>query len=573
MRQAAVLQTVLLLLPGLAWAQPTAIAPDDARREAVDAIFSQYDSRETAGCSVAVIRDGEVVLKKDYGMADIPLGVARTSGTSHWLPYSEARVFVALAVAQLAREGKLGLDDPVRRHVPELPEYAAAVTVRQLLHHASGLADYGVLDVAFSPMTGRVSEDEFFRVLRRWGRLEFAPGQDTMYSNTDYALLKILVERVSGGSLQDYAQARWFGPLGMANTRLGASQATRHPGHALFHEAPGNGSGRVLSYRSSPTGGIAVTTSLDDLVRWEAALRDPARGLGAMLTSLETGAPPLADGGVREEFSFGVYRRVHSGIPMVAHQGVGGYAYLVRVVDAPLSVVTLCNSYPGMDRFGFEVAALFAAPAGQAKPEAIVDAPPPPGPVIALSDAELQAYAGTYRNARRSFTADIRVADGALLFTPRGGQTFEPLRPVGDGRFTNQFDGSTFVITFRLGADGMVMTPWDATRNESGGDDLVRWTPATWPTADRVAAYAGTYEGEAVEGTLYVRVDGEQVLVAGRGLAEAALEPIDTIDAFRGPDVYHTRFERDDRGQVIALVLDATRVKGIRFTRRTAHPK
>ncbi|WP_084590717.1 serine hydrolase domain-containing protein [Arenimonas metalli] len=570
MRQAPGLPILLLLVPGLALAQPATIRPDDPRQAAVDAIFSQYDRRDSPGCSVAVVKDGQVVLQKDYGMADISLGVARTSDTSHWLPYSEARVFVALAVAQLAREGKLGLDDPVRRYVPELPEYAAAVTVRQLLHHASGLADYGVLDVAFSPMTGRVSEDEFFRVLRRWGRLGFAPGAETMYSNTDYALLKILVERVSGGSLQDYAQARWFGPLGMASTRLGASQATRHPGHALFHEAPGNGSGRVLSYRSSPTGGIAVTTSLNDLVRWEAALRDPARGLGALLQSLEAGAPPLADGAAREEFSFGVYRRTYQGIPMVAHRGVGGYAYLVQRADRPLSVVTLCNSYPGMDRFGFEVAALFASSPGQAKPLATVDAPPPPGPVISIPDAELQAYAGKYRNGNRSFTADIRVVEGALEFKPQGGQPFDPLRPVGDGRFTNQFDGSTFLITFKPGADGMVMSAWDVTRNESGGDDLLRWTPATWPTADRVAAYAGTYVGEAVEGTLYVRVDGERVLVAGRGLAETTLEAIEAVDEFRGPDVYHTRFERDARGRVVALVLDATRVKGIRYVRSAA---
>jgi hypothetical protein len=226
-----------------------------------------------------------------------------------------------------------------------------------------------------------------------------------------------------------------------------------------------------------------------------------------------------------------------------------------------------------MDRFGFEVAALFAAPAGRAKPLATLDAAPPPGPVISLPDAELQAYAGRYRNARRSFTAEIRVVDGALVFTPQGRPPFEPLRPVGDGRFTNQFDGSTFVVSFKPGPDGMVLSAWDVTRNESGGDDLVRWTPATWPTADRVAAYAGTYVGEAVEATLYVRADGERVLVAGRGLAETALEPGDAIDGFRGPDIYHARFERDAGGRVVALVLDATRVKGIRFTRTATHSK
>lgn len=555
----------MLLLPGLALAQ-TGAPPAGA----VDAIFAQYDSRQTPGCSVAVIDGGKVVLKKDYGMADISLGVARNSRTSHWIPYSEARVFVALAVAQLARDGKLDLDAPVRRHVPELPEYAAAVTVRQLLHHTSGLADYGVLDYAFRPMTSRVSEDEFFRVLRRWGRLGFTPGQDSMYSNTDYALLKILVERVSGGSLHDFAQARWFGPLGMADTRIGASQAALHPGHALLHEAPADGRARVLSYRSSPTGGIAVTTSLDDLIRWESALRDPALGLQAMLASLEAGAPPLADGKAREGFSFGVHRRTHKGIPMVAHHGVGSYAYLVQVVDSPVSVVTLCNAYPGMDSFGFDTAALYVAPGGpnavdaEASPAA---APAPPGPPVTLSVAELEQYVGKYRNRNRNFTAHLQLDGDALVFTPEGGKPFPPLVPVGDGRFTTEFDGSTFLVAFGPGDGGMVMKAWDLTLNESGGDELVRWTPASWPTAEKLSTYPGTYVGEAVDATLYVRVDGGRVLVSGRGMAETALEPVDAVDGFRGPDIYHTRFERDGRGRVNALVLDANRVKGIRFIR------
>lgn len=568
MRRATAFPIWMLLAPGLALGQAPAPAPPAV--EAVDAIFRQYDSRKTPGCSLAVINGGKVVLQRDYGMADISLGVARTRGTSHWLPYSEARVFVALAVAQLEKEDSLRLDDPVRRHVPQLPEYAAAVTVRQLLHHASGLADYGVLDYAFDAMSSRLSEDELFRVLRRWGRLGFPPGEGSMYSNTDYALLRILVERVSGGSLHDFVHARWLGPLGMDSTRIGASQATIHPGHALFHESPADGGGRVLGYRSSPTGGISVTTSLDDLIRWEAALRDPARGLSSMLRSLERGAPPLPDGAARESFSFGVYRRTHNGVPMVAHQGVGGYAYLVQVVDRPLSVVTLCNAYPGMDGFGFEVAALFAAPqsteaAGALAPSPL--APPPPGPPVKLSVAELETYAGTYRNANRSFSANLRVSDGALVFTPEGGKSFPPLVPVGDGRFTNTFDGSTYLLTFKPAEGGMGMTAWDLTLNESGGQALTRWTPASWPTADKLAAYPGNYVGEAVDGTIYVRVDGGRVWVSGRGMAETALVPVDAVDGFEGPDIYRTRFERDARGRVVALVLDATRVQGIRFVR------
>ncbi len=223
---------------------------------AVDAIFAQYRGKDTPGCNVAVIDGGKLLLKKSYGMADPSLGVPMRSNISHWIPYSEARVFVGLAVAMLARDGKIGLDDPIRKHVPQVPAYASAVTVRHLLHHTSGLADYLVLDPVGDSMWTRVSEDEFFRVLSRWNKLGFAPGQGKMYSNTDYALLEMLVERSSGGSLHDYLHAKLLKPLGMADTRIGANQATIHPGHALFYFPEGNGYSRAFPYRTSPVGGI-----------------------------------------------------------------------------------------------------------------------------------------------------------------------------------------------------------------------------------------------------------------------------------------------------------------------------
>ena len=110
--------------------------------------------------------------------------------------------------------------------MPELPAYAYAVTVRELLYHTSGLADYGVLDPSFD-LTDRVSEDDVFLALERWGKLGFAPGRGHMYSNTDYALLKIIVARVAGRSMHDYLHEKLLGPLGMRATRIGAAPRQR----------------------------------------------------------------------------------------------------------------------------------------------------------------------------------------------------------------------------------------------------------------------------------------------------------------------------------------------------------
>lgn len=545
----------------LAQAPITRTTPTEA---AVDAVFKRYDSKDTPGCSVAVIDAGKVLLKKSYGMADPSLGVPRTSATSHWIPYSEARVFVALAVAMLERDGKISWNDPIRKHIPEVPAYASAVTVRQLLHHTSGLADYGVLDPGFDSMWSRISEDEFFRVLARWNKLGFTPGTGKMYSNTDYALLEMLVERVSSGSLHDYLHAQLLKPLGMTSTRIGADQAIVQPGHTLFHNPHSDGFQRIFPYRTSPVGGISVSTNLDDMIRWEHALDSNAFGVRDLLTGLESGAKPHTSDNGREGFTFGVYRLVHKGLPVVAYHGVSEYTYLVQVPGTDLSVATLCNVYPGMEIFGADVARLYATPA-------TVEAPATPaptvGPVVDVPAAELQRYVGEYRN-RRGQVFDIATAGNALIARPRGGAPMPHLRPVGGGQFRQDIDGSTYLLTFKDDDGDMVMSPWDVTANESGGQDLRRRAPRAWATAETLAAFAGTYVGDDIDATMYVRVEGDRVLMATHGRAEAPLEPATKPDHFGRWDIVEPRFERDASGRVVALILDATRVKGMRFTKK-----
>lgn len=575
-RPSVMLATPLFMLAAIA---PPAVAEGSITRttppeSAVDAVFRRYDNKDTPGCSVAVIDGGKVLLKKSYGMADPSLGVPRTSATSHWIPYSEARVFVALAVAMLARDGKISLDDPVRKHIPQVPAYAAAVTVRQLLHHTSGLADYGVLDPGFDSMWSRVSEDEMFRVLNRWNKLGFAPGAAKMYSNTDYALLELLVARVGGGSLHDYLHGKVLAPLGMAKTRIGANQVTIAADHALFYEPDGGGFQRVFPYRTSPVGGISVTTSLDDLVRWDAALRDPSSGLASMLKQLETGAgAPDADAEPGSEgYPFGVFRRTYRGLPLVEYHGVGDYTYLVQVAGTPLSIATLCNAYPGMDMFGAEVARLYAAPPATATTatQPVVATTTPPitvGPAIKVPDSELQRYVGEYRSAAGQ-VFDITATNDALVVTPRGRSAMPPMLPVGGGRFRTDMGGSTYLLTFKDDGGDMVMSAWDVTANESGGEDLRRRTIPAWANATALTAYVGTYVGDDVDATMHVRVEGDRVLMATRGRPESAMAPEGTPDRFGKWNIYMPRFERDASGRVVALVLDATRVKGMRYTKK-----
>jgi CubicO group peptidase (beta-lactamase class C family) len=537
----------------------------------LDPIFAANDRTDAPGCAVAVLRDGDVVVQRAYGMADIGLGVPYSSASVTWIPYSEARVFTGLAVAMLAREGRIDLDDPVRQHVPEVPAYASDVTVRQLIHHTSGIPDYGVLAGPGWDIFDRMDEAEFFRIVARRNRLEFSPGSDVMYSNTDYALLRILVQRASGESLGAFLAERVFEPLGMTGTRVGAPLALVIPGRTPFYEPGPAGFDEVVGTRVSPVGGIAVTTNLDDLIRWEQALGERRLGVDSLLAMLKEGAPEsdAETGG----YAFGLYRATVDGRPAEIYRGVGEYMYLVRVPSERLAVATLCNAYRDMWSFGTEVAEQFLTPpaaAVSADTGAVAGSEPAEetAPVgVTVPVAELARYAGSYRHSdSMSVRLKIELAHDTLVATTPDDSRY-PLLPLGDGRFAVVFPEGDWVRLTVSGPDsaGTLHLKQELPNGASAGPDLQGAAP--WkPGAAELAVYAGRYAGEDVPFDLEVGVAGDSLVAWSRGLAVTELVPHapDEFDI----DSYRMHFRRDSAGRVTHLEIDATRVKDMRLERQ-----
>ena len=186
--------------------------------ERVDAVFAEFNKPDSPGCSVAVVRNNEVIYTRGYGMADLERGVKNTPRSVFYLA-SVSKQLTAMAVLFAEQEGKIALDDPVRRYVPELPEYASGITIRHLLHHTSGLRDYLSLGaLAGMPDNYYTSDDEVLALLARQKALNFEPGAEYLYSNSGYALLSIIVRRATGSTLRAWAGRRIFETLGMKST-------------------------------------------------------------------------------------------------------------------------------------------------------------------------------------------------------------------------------------------------------------------------------------------------------------------------------------------------------------------
>jgi CubicO group peptidase (beta-lactamase class C family) len=256
-------------LPGPRMMSPPACS---AGLDAVASDILRPYSGDAPGASVLVLHDGRAVLRMARGMADREAGVEATPATNYRLA-SVTKQFTAMAVLLLVQDGRLTLDAPVQRWLPTLPPATAAITLRQLLSHRSGLVDYE--DDVPDDAPRQVRDADVLALLEHHDRTLFPPGTSYRYSNSGYALLALVVERASGMSFQDFLASRIFGPLGMHATlaRVDEGPAVKRRAYGYRLEG-GQWQRRDQSSTSAVLGDGGVYSSVDDLARWDAALYD-----------------------------------------------------------------------------------------------------------------------------------------------------------------------------------------------------------------------------------------------------------------------------------------------------------
>ena len=190
----------------------------DVAKSKIDDLFSTYSKADSPGCSVGVIRNGNFVLRKSYGEASLELGTPLTSQSIFYLA-SVSKQFTAASIVLAAEQGFLSLDDDVRKYIPELSDYGYTITLRQMLHQTSGFRDF----LSLTYLSGRdistlSSADAVLRLIARQKGLNNAPGEEFVYSNSNYFLLGVVVKRATGKSLAEFAAANIFHPLGMSHS-------------------------------------------------------------------------------------------------------------------------------------------------------------------------------------------------------------------------------------------------------------------------------------------------------------------------------------------------------------------
>lgn len=419
----AIIVSLLFAVPASVWSTPTPLsvpASAHAPEEQVDTLFSKWNKPGIPGAVIEVVQHGKVVLRKSYGMADLEQGV-RMSPDTVLAVGSVSKQFTAFAIHLLAQEGKLGLDDDVHKYLPAFPDFGKTITLRHMLQHTSGLRDpMNLMVLGGWRLDDIVTEDDTLTVIGRQRTLNFAPGEEYLYSNAGYNVLAQIVKRVAGKSLAQFASERIFKPLGMTHTAFKQDYRTVVPGRALSYAIAPEGGYLNVPENHDGAGPGGLLTTVDDLMLWDRNFYDGKVGGKALIASMHALTP--LNNGKPNRYASGLFIESYRGRKLIEHSGgIAGYrAVLARYPEQDLSVAVLANTADiNAVSLGRKVADIYLGGAPSPSPDATVTAPAPKEVVI--DPAYFQALRGYYALTPQ-VGIDITVDDGALMLRVSGQQ-------------------------------------------------------------------------------------------------------------------------------------------------------
>ncbi len=514
-----------------------------SKRAEVDKLFAAFNTH-TPGCAVGLAHQGSVVLQAGYGMADLERNVAITPSTV-FESGSVAKQFTAAALMLLAQQGKISLDDPMRKYLPELPDYGAALTIRHVISHLSGLREWRAVATFGGVPEGTFvySNKDLLQLASQQRGLNFDPGTNYSYTNTGFNVATILVERAlaNGKTFEEYTRENIFGPLAMTHSQWRSNFRKVIPNRALAYGRVGDALEQMTPIENIIGAGGMLTT-VADLLKWNENFTHAKVGGPDFVKAQQT--PAKLASGRTITYAAGLTVSTMDGMRVISHGGAtGGYrTWLARYPDAQVSVAVLCNSaHADPTTLGHETAKLWTGAAASPAPTS-----------YAADPAKLPSRAGLYRKLRDNTVMHLRFRDGKLY----SGEA-EWMAVAADS------------FTMRRGGTEVHFDGPNRFRIVTPDTEMVyeRVEPAK-PTTAELAALGGDYESRETGSTLRVTAastDGELNLRIASN-APIRLKPT-FRDAFTTPSGSSIFFVRDSSANVVALSAGEDRVWDLRFNR------
>ena len=538
---------VFTLVAFLSSATPAQVPDKQKVAASADRAFEKFTKAYVApapGCAAAVSLNGEVLFEKAFGLADLEHNIPNSTQTI-FESGSVAKQFTAAAIVLLQQDGKLSLDDPVKKYIPELPDYGSPITIRQLLNHTAGLRDWGaVLGLTGAGRGERViTQDLALDVIIHQRALNFTPGSEYSYSNSGYNLAAIIVERVSKQKFPAFVEERLFKPLGMKNSSWRDDYQRIVPGRAQAYSRQGNGPWRLSMPFMNVYGNGGMLTTVGDWMKWNAML--DSHSLGApLVNALETRG--VLNDGRKISYALGLTVDTYKGLKDISHGGsTAGYqTFLARYPDNKVSIGVMCN---GTSPSAGGIAAGITDEIFGPYPETPRNEP------AKVSEDELKKLVGIWRNEKTHTPARFVLENGVSRWS--GAR----LVPMGGGQFT----AGENRLKFTFDKDGK---PMSAEGIDSDGEVSRFIAEKEWtPTPEELASIQGDWFSEEAGASATVAVESGKAFIKQRPATSLLMQPL-YKDHFSLPG-YVIWFTRDKNGKVTGMHVGASRMRDMPFVR------
>ena len=390
----------------------------------IDSLFTQY-THETPGVSVAVIDNGKTIFKKGYGSANLEYSIPIAAQTV-FLVGSVSKQFTAFSIYLLQHQGKLSLDDDIRKYIPELPNFEKPITIRHLCYHTSGLKEQLAL-LSFSGwrMDEYISNEQILKVVNRQKELTFDPGSKFQYSNTNYTLLAEIVERVSGERFSSFTKKNIFEPLGMNNSQFydDHEKLIKNRAYSYDYEDGFYEKEILNNVYLGPTG---LYTTVEDLSKWSNNFYTPKVGDELLLkkfnkpATLDNGKPALLSEELNIQHAKGQFLRNYRGVNTYIHTGSDAAfkAFFGRFPEKKLTVIVLSNdmfleAYP----IGIQIAEFYLEEEMLPKQQTTNSPTNTDNDSTVFTNKELSNYVGDYYSAELLTNYKLLTKEGKLVMS------------------------------------------------------------------------------------------------------------------------------------------------------------
>lgn len=408
----------------------------------VDELFKEWDRIDSPGAAVGIIKDGKTVYARGYGMANLDYNIPISPQTVFRVG-SVSKQFTAMCIALLIEQGKISLDDDIRKYLPDMHEFDLPVTIRHMIHHTSGIRDYLVLQGLAGRSDGYFyTSQEVVDLLSRQKELNFKPGSEYSYSNSGYFLLAEIVGSVTGMKPSDYAEKFIFEPLGMKNTHF-----HDNPKMVVKNRASGymplDGDGfKIHMTQLNMIGDGGVFTSVEDFFKWDQNFYANKLGQGTQDLIHMLLTPGRLNDGREMNYAFGLVISRYRGLRTISHGGsfVGFKAHYLQFPEHRFSVVILSNlgSFnPG--RIALSIADLYLADlfteSLASQKESIYKHAEPVS--ILISKEQMGKFVGEYYNDELDATAVLQIDLNNLVL--KMGRYEGSLTPISSNTFIGTY--------------------------------------------------------------------------------------------------------------------------------------